>query len=139
MQYIFTLTMIAGLSASGIALADNREGGREAVAQERIMSAAELTTTIERLGYEVRHLKADDEHFDAHLIDRTSGGAVEAKFNTSSGDLIGARLAHDDREVRERKEERERRETREHEELRDYKDAKKHRESHDQKRRNADD
>lgn len=135
MRYIFALAMIAGLGASGVALADNDGRGRATGAQERAMSAADMTAKFDELGYDIRRLTSDDAHYKAYMVDRESGGAVKVKLDKASGELIGAKLAQDDREARDRKATREHRETREHESARDHDDMDEHRESRERERK----
>lgn len=142
MRYIFALAMIAGLGASGVALAGNDGQGREADARERAMSTADMTAKFDELGYDVRHLASDGRYYKAYMVDRESGDAVKVKLDRASGDLVGAKLAqggHDDRETHDRKATREHRETREHETGRDRDHMKEHRESPDRDHRDSDD
>jgi hypothetical protein len=48
---------------------------------------------IEDLGYDVRRLKSEYGRFEAHIVDRRSGGGVEAEFSARTGDLIRAKPA----------------------------------------------
>jgi hypothetical protein len=144
-MHILALAMIAGLGVSGVALADNQPAADAAGAQARAVSAADMKTRLDQLGYDIRHLRTGELRYEAAMVDRASGGAVRATFDRTSGELIAAKLAGDDREARERKqardgkETRERREMREQQERRERGDAHKHRESRERDNRSSDD
>ena len=101
MRYMIPLAIIAAVG-TGIALAEVPTRDLKADAQRRAFTAADLRARFEQLGYEVRRLKAEDRHYEAHMVDRASGGAVEATFDKVSGELIGARPARERPEARER-------------------------------------
>jgi peptidase YpeB-like protein len=137
MRFIIPLAVVAALGASGIALAEIPARDHKADAQAPAMSEGDIKGKIAKLGYDVRWLETKDRHYEAHLVDRASGGAVEATFDKSSGELIGAKLAQDDRDAREHKETRKSREK--HEESREREHVKEHDSSREGERRDSDD
>ncbi len=139
MRFIIPLLVITGLGASGAALAEIPARDLKADAQPRAFTAADLRARFEKLGYDVRRLKAEDRHYEAYMIDRASGGAVEATFDKTSGELVGAKLAQEGHEAREHEEARERREPHKAEETRGHADVKKDRDVRAHDRRDADD
>jgi hypothetical protein len=139
MRFIIPLAMIAGLGATSFALAEAPTRELKADAQPRAMINAELTAQIDKLGYDVRRLKAEDQHYEALIVDRGSGGAVEATFDRTSGELLGAKLTSEDHRGRQHEEARERREPRKVEETSERADVKKDQDSRAHERRDADD
>jgi hypothetical protein len=119
MRFIIPLAVAVGLGTSGLAFADIAAREQKAGAQPRVISEAELKAQMDNLGYDVRRFNAEDRHYEVYLIDRASGGAVEAKFDKATGDLVGAKLAQDNHEVREREDARERHERRKSDEIRE--------------------
>jgi Peptidase propeptide and YPEB domain len=92
----FPLAIVVGLGATTFALAEATT--REPVngAQPPAMSVAALKAQLVELGYDVARLKAEATHYEAYLVERRTGGAVEATYDKTSGVLLGARLARDD-------------------------------------------
>ncbi len=107
MRFVIPFAVVLGLGASGIALAESPARAHKTDVQERAISAADLKAKVDKLGYDVRRLTEEEHYFEAHIVDRASGGAVEARFD-KSGELVRAKLAQDDREARERNEGRDR-------------------------------
>lgn len=138
MRYVIPLAIIAGLGAT-VALAEIPARDRKTDAQPRAFIAADLRASYEKMGYEVRRLKAEDRHYEAYLVERKSGGAVEATYDKTSGELLGARPASESHEAREHEEARERREPRKGEETHERAGADQDRDSHAHQRRHADD
>ncbi len=103
MRFVIPFAVVIGLGASGIALAETPARAHKTDAQGRAISETDLRAKIDKLGYDVRRLTEEERHFEAHIVDRASGGAVEATFD-KSGELVRAQLAGDDREARERDE-----------------------------------
>ena len=66
-----------------------------------------MKAKADKMGYDVEHMKKDDEHYHARLIDRESGAGVTAAFDKESGELVEAKLARDDQGAGEHKESRE--------------------------------
>jgi hypothetical protein len=107
MRTILALAMIAVLGGFGVALANDQGRNDERAAQARAISADDMKAKADKLGYDVEHLKKDDDHYHAHLIDRETGAGVEAAFDKKTGELVSAQLAREDRETGERDESRE--------------------------------
>jgi hypothetical protein len=136
MRFVIPLAVIAGLGAAGIASAETSAIEPRVNAQARAISPADLRAKLEKLGYDVHRVKAGEQHYEADLVERTSGGAVRAMFDKSSGELVGAKLAQDDDQARDRKETRDDREAREPNEARERK-GKSDRERSEHPRRDA--
>lgn len=139
MRFIIPLAIIAGIGATSFALAEAPTRELKSDAQPRAISVAVLETQIDALGYDVRKLKAEEKHYEAHIVDRRSGGAVEATYDRTSGELLGARLASESHADREHEEARERREPGKGDETNERAEVKKDRDSHAHQRRHADD
>jgi hypothetical protein len=139
MRFIIPLAIIAGLGATSFALAEAPTRERKSDAQPRAISVAILKAQIDELGYDVRKLKAEEKHYEAYIVDRRSGGAVEAIYEKASGELLGARLAGESHADRKHDEARERREPGKGEETNERAEVKKDRGSHADKRRDSDD
>jgi hypothetical protein len=139
MRFIVPLAVIAGLGAASYALAEAPTRELKTDAQPRAISVAVLKARIDELGYDVRRLKAEEKHYEAYIVDRASGGAVEATYDRTSGDLLGARLASESHADREHEEARERREPRNGEETNERAEVRKDRDSHRHEHRDADD
>jgi hypothetical protein len=91
MRKILTLATITFLGgAIAPALADNAEHGCVEASTATSISADTMKSRIDDLGYDVRRLKMDDGCFEAHIIERMSGGAVTATFSTT-GELVRAK------------------------------------------------
>jgi len=130
MRTILALAMIAVLGGFGVALANDQGRNDERAAQARAISADDMKAKADKLGYDVEHLKKDDDHYHAHLIDRETGAGVEAAFDKKTGELVSVQLARDKQEAGERDEARERDDSREHKD--------EHRESHEHQERDRD-
>ncbi len=138
MRFIIPLAFIAGLGATSVAFAEAPTRELKTDAQPRAISAAELRAQIDKLGCDVRTLKDEARHYEAYIVDRASGGAIEAIFDKTSGELLGARLAREGHESQAHDEARERHEPRA-EETRERADAKQDRDARAHHRRDADD
>lgn len=139
MRFIIPLAIIAGLGATSFALAEAPTRELKSDAQPRAISVAVLKAQIDELGYDVRKLKAEEKHYEAYIVNRANGGAVEATYDRTSGELLGARLASESHADRQHAEARERREPRKGEETNERAEVKKDRDSHAHERRHADD
>ena len=94
MRTILILATLATLGAAiAPAAADDVERGCRQGAQAGPISADDMKTRIDKLGYDVRRFKNDDGCFKTTLIERNSGGAVRATFNAATGELVRAGLA----------------------------------------------
>jgi hypothetical protein len=139
MRFVIPFMILAGLGVSSIAVAEVPARDGKADAPARAISDGDLKVKIDQLGYDVRRLEAKDRHYEAHLVDRGSGGAVEATFDKSSGELVSAKLARDDREARKPEETHERREMRRHEGAHEREQVNEHRDSRPGERRDSND
>jgi hypothetical protein len=109
MRYVVALAMAAAIGGAGVAVASDHEHETASRSQERVISADVMKARIDKLGYDIRRTKKDDDQYRAHLIDRDSGGAVKATFDGKTGELIRAQMAeekHDSRKDGEPREER---------------------------------
>ena len=75
------------IGAAGVTLAQ----GSHAKGPQPVSISA-MRQKIEALAYNVRRIKVDDGVFKAQIVERQSGGAVEAIFDLSTGELIRAKL-----------------------------------------------
>jgi hypothetical protein len=91
MRTLTTCAALVGLAALAMpALADDHAttgSDRSGMA----VTAQTLRQTIDGLGYDVLRLKPEHGRFEAHIVDRASGGRVEAVFSARTGELIRAR------------------------------------------------
>lgn len=122
MRFVIPLAIIIGLTASGIALAEGLARDGKGDAQTRAVAEVDLRAKIDKLGYDVRRLREEGRHFEAQIVDRASGGAVEATFD-KSGELVRAKLAEDSGEGCEGNESREHHTVRKSDERRARADA----------------
>ena len=124
MRTLFALAMIAVLGGFGTALASDQ--GRDEVSgtKARAVSADDMKAKADKMGYDVEHMRKDDEHYHARLIDRESGAGVTAAFDKKTGELVDAKLARGDHDAGEG------------DETREHKDG--HRESRDHQERDRD-
>ncbi len=93
MRNILTFTSIAvligtiGIGTIGPALAQTeRPQARQAISIET------MKQKIDALGYDVRRVKVHRGVFKARIVERQSGGVVEAIFDRTDGELVRARL-----------------------------------------------
>jgi len=86
------ITLFLGAAAPALADSDCRVD--TCASAESTISIETMKKNIEDLGYSVRRLTIDDGCFKAVIVDRATGGAVQAKFSLTTGDLIVARLAY---------------------------------------------
>ena len=82
------ITLFAGMI--GPALADDDNNACRSEHARQPISIDKMTNQIDKLGYDVRRLKTDDGCFKAQIIDRESGGVVEATFSRTNGELTRA-------------------------------------------------
>ncbi len=139
MRFVIPFAIIAGLGATSFALAEAPTRELKADAQPRAISDTDLTARIDQLGYDVRRLKAEDRHYEAYLVERKSGGAVEATYDKTSGELLGARLASDSHAAGEHEKARERGAPRAADETREHTDGRKDHDSRARRHGAADD
>ena len=101
---------------------DQARDGTKSATEQHAISVGQITANVDKLGYDVGRTKEDDGAYKMRLIDRASGGKVDAAFDANTGKLLHAKLAREDDnlkrrdEVRDRREDRERREHGEHRE-----------------------
>jgi len=84
------LAALLGLALTAPAMADDHAKDR-AVRMRDAVSAQTMRQKIDDLGYDVLRLKSEHGRFFTRIIDRQSGGGVDAEFSVETGDLIGAR------------------------------------------------
>ncbi len=58
------------------------------------MTTDAMTRKVNDIGYDVRRLEAKQGRYEAHLVDRESGGGVKAHFDGRSGELLRAEPSH---------------------------------------------
>jgi hypothetical protein len=93
MRTQFILAALAGLAITGAALADDHAKDRRHENALTSISAETMRQKIDGLGYDVRRLKSEHGRFEAHIVDRQSGGGVEAVFSAGTGELLRAKLS----------------------------------------------
>jgi hypothetical protein len=67
-------------------------------------------------------MKEDDGMYKVRLIDRASGGKVNAAFDATTGELIHAKLAHEEANPKKRDQARGQKESRERKEHGEHRD-----------------
>jgi hypothetical protein len=87
---ITAVATVAGLTGAAIAHEETRT--RRDAQQEQRISPEEMKTKLDKLGYDVRRVEQKHGTYEVHAIDRQSAGAIEAKFDAKSGELIWAKL-----------------------------------------------
>ncbi len=85
--FALATTLLTTLPAS--ADRDRREA--PASGPESVSTQA-MAEKLNDLGYDVRRLESEERHFEAHMVERKSGGAVKARFDRKDGELIHAEL-----------------------------------------------
>jgi Peptidase propeptide and YPEB domain len=76
MQTILALAMIAVFGGIGAALANDQGRNDDRAAQARAISADDMKAKSDNLGYDVEHMKKDDEYYHADLIDRARAASA---------------------------------------------------------------
>ncbi len=136
----FPLAIVVGLGATTFALAEASTRAPANDAQPPAISVAALKAQLAELGYHVARLEAEETHYEAYMVERRSGGAVEATYDKTTGVLLGARLAREDHVDRAHDEARERREPGKDEETNERAAGRdKNRDSHARERPHGDD
>jgi hypothetical protein len=74
---------------AGVALAEANHGN-----SPPSVTIEDMQKKIEALGYDLLRVRVDDGVFKAQIVERQNGGAVTARFDVASGELIRAKLAH---------------------------------------------
>ena len=92
MRTEITLAVVLGLAAlAAPALAHDHAKSRPHDSTRNAISAEAMRQKITDLGYDVDHLKSEHGRFEARIVDRESGGVVEAVFSATSGELVRAK------------------------------------------------
>ncbi len=86
------VALMATMAIAGPAFASEKAPDCSRAHGQEILSFETMRQKLEGLGYEVRALEIEKGCFEAHLIDRQSGGAVKALFRAGDGELVRARL-----------------------------------------------
>ena len=71
------LAIVVGLGATTFALADASTRAPANEVQPPAISVAALKAQLAELGYHVARLEAEETHYEAYMVERRSGGAVE--------------------------------------------------------------
>lgn len=95
MRYILALATVAVVGVAGAAFANDQMRDQ---APEQAISADQLKSKIETMGYDVDRMKTDGDVYRARLVDRDTGRTVKASFDAESGELEHAKLAQKERE-----------------------------------------
>jgi len=101
MRTILALATLAVIGMAGAGYASDRAADN---AGGSVITAEQIKTKVDQLGYDVEHMKKDDDAYKARLIDRDSGGTVKARFDGKTGELMHARLARGGHDADERAE-----------------------------------
>ncbi len=99
MRTILVLATMGVIGVAGAAYAMDRAQDK---ATGPAISTEQMKAQIDKLGYDVRHMKQDDGAYKTHLVDRDTGGNVDARFDSRTGELVRAKLARSEREAEER-------------------------------------
>jgi hypothetical protein len=92
MRKITTLAALLGFMAlSAPAFADDQPNSPSALTGNPVTLEV-MRQKIDALGYDVRRLKAEHGRFEALIVDRQTGGLVEAVFSAWDGELVRAKL-----------------------------------------------
>lgn len=77
------------LGMSGAALAEGEK--TTCMSPAKAVSADAIKADMDQLGYDVLSLKTDDGYLKARIVDRDSGGMVNATFDPVTGELLRAK------------------------------------------------
>jgi hypothetical protein len=100
MQTILALTAAVVIGAA-YATDQGRDGAHKN-ATELAIPADQVKANIDRLGYDLDRMKEHDGMYKVRLIDRASGGKVNAAFDGTTGELMHAKLAHEEANPKKR-------------------------------------
>jgi hypothetical protein len=93
MRRIAAFTAVALLMGTvGLAVADDSTTASAREPVTPLISLDAMTQKIDALGYDVDRLKVDHGRFEARIVDRQTGGVVEAIFSMTTGELVRAKL-----------------------------------------------
>ena len=96
MRKILAFAAVAIIGLAGAAYAADQAQDKTT---KPAISTEQMKAQIDKLGYDVQHLKRGDGAYKMHLIDRETGGRVEARFDGKTGELVRARLARAEHEA----------------------------------------
>jgi hypothetical protein len=88
---VAAIMIVVGLTQAASAHEEKQTCRNEQGAER--LSSEQFQRKIDDLGYTIRRLEDKRGCIEAHLIDRSSGGSVEALFNAATGELVRARPA----------------------------------------------
>lgn len=91
MRTQIALAALIGVAIISPALAGEHSMSRQHQPAIASISPETLRQKIYNLGYDLRRLEAEHGRFEAHMVDRQSGGAVEAVFDGATGELVQAK------------------------------------------------
>lgn len=92
MRTFLTLTTIAVIGFVGAADAVAKVQDETA---PLVVPVDQMKARMSMLGYDIWRLEKDDNAYEVVLVDRDGGGKVKAYFDSRTGELIRAKLAHD--------------------------------------------
>ncbi len=92
-KLIMSMAIAAGTLLAVPAWADGDREHKPVAGQT--MSVESMKQKISDLGYEIKRLKAEHGYYEAHVVEKQSGGAVKAHFDVKTGELVRAEPHHD--------------------------------------------
>jgi hypothetical protein len=110
MRTILALAAAVVVGATAAAYATDRAHDGTKSAAQHAIPAGQIKINVDKLGYDVERTKGRDGIYKMRLVDRATGGKVDAAFDANTGELMYAKLAREDsgaerhEETRERKE-----------------------------------
>lgn len=104
--------VVVGATATAYATDQARDGTKSAT--QRAIPASQIKISVDKLGYDVERTKEHDGIYRMRLVDRATGGKVDAAFDVNTGELMSAKLAREDSKAERRDERREQKERRDH-------------------------
>lgn len=93
-KLIMSVAVAAGTLLAVPAWADRDRDVEHKPAAGQTISVESMKQKIGELGYEVKRLKAEHGYYEAHVVEKQSGGAVKAHFDMKTGELVRAEPHH---------------------------------------------
>ncbi len=94
-KLIMSAAIAAGTLLAVPAWADHDRSREHRPVVGPTVSVESMKQKISDLGYELRRLKAAHGYYEAHVVEKKSGGAVKAHFDMKTGELVRAEPHHD--------------------------------------------
>jgi hypothetical protein len=93
MRYVLATAMTVLAAVANIP-ANAQSGGDYCpkVSREQMIPVETVQQKVKEMGYEVRRTRFDDGCYKVYIIEKTTGGEVEAYYSPATGELVRARL-----------------------------------------------